>query len=835
MQFYDQAVDTGLLLTIEKMYAQMKNIFLTSLLLLFTFSLFAQSFIKGKVVDALTGTPLTGASVRLGSRVTVSGKDGSFSIECNRATQLRVSFVGYAPAEQPITHCDAYVQVMLHSLNPYLSDVEITTTSSQNKSLLYQPVSISKLTGQELKRGTGLFLDDAININVPGVSMQRRTVSAGQQFNIRGYGNGSRGTRGISSNFDGQGYKVYLNGIPVTDAEGISLMDDIDFASIGDAEIIKGPAGTVYGLAIAGVVNLTSLKPTKGKTTAGQDVLIGNYGLQRYTTHFSTAGEHSSILMNYGYQQSNGFMEHTASRKIFANFIGEFQPSDKQTISTYFGYSNSYDERGGELTLTQYNNKDYSGNTDYIKRNGHSAITSFRAGISHTYHFSNTISNTTTLFGTGLSSNASSAGGWTDKSPINYGLRSVFATKLFMGKKISLSGITGIETQRQQANTLGYNMKQNPADTTTNGWRSGKPYWVTDALTSNVYTVTATTSVFTEWTLALPQDLFFTAGIGLSNMKISLDDRFNAATITKPSHFDTSYKNMFAPHLALNKVFSKQFSVYASYSTGYKAPVSSYFYITTPVVTNPPTPATARVNSVLKPETGKQLEIGTKGALLQGKLSYQLAAFRTVFSNKMTTVAVPLNNTTTAYSYMVNGGRQDDKGIEAFVRYTLLPSAHSFFTGIAPFVNFSYTDFKYKDFVYKTGSNTSNISTIDYSGLAVFGVPKVVTALGVDVTTRSGIYASLAYFYKDGMSIGYETSAAGNILRTATSYQLLNGKIGFRTNIGHHFDADAYFGIDNITGTQYPYMVFVNQLPDAYLPAPLKANYYGGIRVNYSF
>ena len=85
------------------------------------------------------------------------------------------------------------------------------------------------------------------------------------------------------------------------------------------------------------------------------------------------------------------------------------------------------------------------------------------------------------------------------------------------------------------------------------------------------------------------------------------------------------------------------------------------------------------------------------------------------------------------------------------------------------------------------------------------------------------------------MSIGYETSAAGNILRTATSYQLLNGKIGFRTNIGHHFDADAYFGIDNITGTQYPYMVFVNQLPDAYLPAPLKANYYGGIRVNYSF
>ncbi|HAP06793.1 MAG TPA: hypothetical protein DCR20_03130, partial [Planctomycetaceae bacterium] len=60
----------------------------------------------------------------------------------------------------------------------------------------------------------------------------------------------------MSSNFDGQGYKVYLNGIPVTDAEGITTMDDIDFGAIGNAEIVKGPAGTLYGQAIAGAVNL---------------------------------------------------------------------------------------------------------------------------------------------------------------------------------------------------------------------------------------------------------------------------------------------------------------------------------------------------------------------------------------------------------------------------------------------------------------------------------------------------------------------------------------------------------------------------------------------------
>jgi iron complex outermembrane receptor protein len=41
-------------------------------------------------------------------------------------------------------------------------------------------------------------------------------------------------------------------------------------------------------------------------------------------------------------------------------------------------------------------------------------------------------------------------------------------------------------------------------------------------------------------------------------------------------------------------------------------------------------------------------------------------------------------------------------------------------------------------------------------------------------------------------------------------------------------------GINNIGGTKYPMMVFVNQLPDAYLPAPPNAVVYGGINLKYN-
>ena len=79
-------------------------------------------------------------------------------------------------------------------------------------------------------------------------------------------------------------------------------MDDIDFNSIGNVEIIKGPSGSTYGLAIAGVINLQTLKPEKGKTSIGQDVLLGSYGLNRFTTHVQTSTEKSSLVINYGKQ-----------------------------------------------------------------------------------------------------------------------------------------------------------------------------------------------------------------------------------------------------------------------------------------------------------------------------------------------------------------------------------------------------------------------------------------------------------------------------------------------------------------------------------------------------
>ena len=789
---------------------KMKQRFLIAAIMCST-QLFAQS-LRGKVFDANNNSPLYGASVSYEGQGVATNKDGIFSIDCGKPATLTISYIGYETYRVAVKNCVDFLNIALIPTDKNLDEVDITATSNLNKSLLYQPSSITKLGTPELKRGLGLYLDDAINENIPGVTLQRRSVSGGQQFNIRGYGGGSGGTGRISSNFDGQGYKVYLNGIPITDAEGITVLDDIDFGSVGDVEVTKGPSGTLYGLAIAGVVNLKTIKAGKGKTSIGQDVLIGSYGLQRYTTHFEVGGTNSSLLVNYGHQQTDGYLIHNASHKDFVNVASEFKINDKQSISTYFGYSNSYDQRAGELTLTQYANKDYSGNPDYIIRNGHSEIISIRAGLSHTYNFNSHISNTTTVYGSGLTNNSSSAAGWTDKDPVNYGLRSTFDTKSSMKEGFSLSGITGIETQHQNAQTIGYTMVKNPVDTTG--------YYIIGAPRSNQYTLTGTTSLFTEWSLAIPHDISFTAGIGISNMNIQLNDRFYVANSTKPTKYFKNYNGLFSPHFAVNKVFSKELSLYASYSKAYKAPTSSYFFI----------PSTGAVNTDLKPETGNQFEVGTKGALLNNKLSYQLAIFDATFSNKFAAMNV-LNQagTATLYTYVVNGGKQSDKGIEFLAKYTAYESANSFFQSIRPFANFTYSDFKYVDYIFHTKSKAGLDSAINYDGKKVAGVGPFNANIGVDLSLKYGLYTNVIYSHKDAFPI------TSDGLNNTSSYSLLNAKIGFQRSLSPHFDLNVYFGIDNIGGTQYPIFVFINQLPDAYLPGPLNATYYGGLNLKYNF
>src|SRR4029079_11142814 len=147
-----------------------------------------------------------------------------------------------------------------------------------------------------------------------------------------------------------------------------------------------------------------------------------------------------------------------------------------------------------------------------------------------------------------------------------------------------------------------------------------------------------------------------------------------------------------------------------------------------------------------------------------------------------------------------------------------------------PFANVTYSHFRYEDYkMERLKSPATSDTTIDYSGNPVAGVAPWMANIGVDIDAAAGIYANVIYSFKDEMPF---TSDNVNI---AASYSVLNAKLGIRRKLSSRFDLDVFVGMNNITNTQYPYMVFINQLPDAYLPAPYKANYFGGVNLKFNF
>lgn len=777
--------------------------------------------ISGTVVDVNTQIPIENATIKTSNNQEVkTNTKGQYTINCSENLTVSAYVIGYSVQHQIIEKCNGELNFSMLEQFQDLQTVQVIETSVQKNQLLDQPASIVRISEGEINRGTGLFVMYAVNTNTPGVTMQSRTSTGGQQFNIRGYGNGIRGTKGVSSNFNGQGTKVYLNGIPVTNAEGETVMDDIDFGSISNVEILKGPSGTIYGNAIAGVVNLQSRKATTGETSLNQQILVGSDGLLRSTTTFAVGTKKASYLINYGHTGYDGFMPHTATSKNFVNMTGDFTISDKQTITSYIGYSAGYDQRNGEITVEEYDSLNYGGNPSYINNNAHSAAQTFRAGIGHTYEMSPWLSNTTSLFGSNQFLDFSSAGGWGDKSSVSFGVRSTFNTHFEFSDDVQLSGITGVEWQKTSTLSNSYGMS---TDSTNLGG-----YNAITSLKSIADLDNTALNVFSQWTLTLPLEFSLTAGIGYNQMDMTYEDRLwgfsnNFPSSTTPKSYSATYNDMLSPTIGLTKQFSRNVSVYGSFSSTYKAPMSSYFYI----------PQTGEVNTGLKPEKGTQIELGTKGSLLNNKLFYTLAVYNTKFTDKMTAITVQNpSNTATLYSYIVNGGTVNNNGIEAVIKYEAIKSRDKFVTSLRPFVNATYSSAKYEDYRFeKVGTGSSNQDTTfvaDYSGQTVAGIPPLAINAGIDIETKIGLYGNVVFNYRDAV---YFTSDGEHL---ADPYSILSSKIGFRREI-KRFSLDVYAGVTNLTGTQYYNMVFVNQLPDAYIPSNPDANFFGGLSVKYSF
>jgi len=676
---------------------------------------------------------------------------------------------------------------------PVRGQPDYSATVRGEKSVLMEPQSIGVLDRPMLQRNEGLFLDDTLNL-LPGVRFESRTVSGGQRITIRGYGNGT--------NFNGTGYKAYMDGIPLTDAEGTTILDDVDISTLGRIEVIKGPASSLYGTGIAGVVQFSTLRPEPDGAHLSQQFVGGNPGLFRSNTRVDYGSDSSSFLINYGHQQSDGYRVHSESNKDYVLLSGDYRPGPKQTITYSASYNHSFDKLAGQLTEQQFVERQNVAEAAYLANDGHVAIDSVRLGVSHKYEFTRWLGNTTSVFGSGYQLNQPFAVGLSDNMALNMGGRTEFTARAGT-RALGIEGMLGTEIERTNSFKKSYGL--------TNG--------VTGPIRGDLQVVALQSNTFAQANVLLPSDFKVTGGASLNIVRYNIHDRL--ANSGNPSHLDQSGNMAFdpfiTPRLAVQKGFGHELSVYAQVSRGYSPPVSGAVVI----------PQTGQVNKDIRPETGTLFELGSKGNLFEDRFGYEVALFDMTVNDKLTPQAVTASNGSTLYTITTNAGSQHDRGIELSARYALVKDPAAMLSLVQVFSAYTYSHFTYDGF--KSDAN-NNASTVDYSGKKVVGVPDHVFDLGVDVGLRAGLYANTTFEYVGATPLTYDNT------QHASSYTLFNAKLGYLVNLPAGFRLDASAGSKNLFDRTYYTMVFLNANyngppPNVYLPGP-GTTFYGMVTLS---
>ena len=110
------------------------------------------------------------------------------------------------------------------------------------------PAAVALINKQQLQRFDNKTLVPVLN-TITGVRMEERSPGS-YRLSIRG--------SLLRSPFGIRNIKVYWNDIPLTDAGGNTYLNLVDINQIQSAEIIKGPAASMYGANTGGAVLLKS-------------------------------------------------------------------------------------------------------------------------------------------------------------------------------------------------------------------------------------------------------------------------------------------------------------------------------------------------------------------------------------------------------------------------------------------------------------------------------------------------------------------------------------------------------------------------------------------------
>lgn len=644
-----------------------------------------------------------------------------------------------------------------------------------NKSLINTPASISLLIKATLNASSAFSMLPALNTS-SGVRMEERSPGS-YRLSIRG--------SLLRSPFGIRNVKVYYDDFILTDAGGNTYMNLLDIHSINGLELIKGPAGSVYGAGTGGAVLLNGFGALKDSNDLKLRLLGGSFGTLNQSLQYQHQSKNIQLNVGQGHFQSNGFRVQSKMRKDNVQLNMRIKSNEQISTDFILFYSDLFYQTPGGLTFAQFNADPRQSRPatatlpSVVDQKTAIYNKSAFIGFSNTYKINSrwktvgSVTNGLTQFKNPFITN------YEKRREFNLGFRSkiVYENNL----PIPVQWVSGFEIQRgEYAIDSSGNIKGAP-----------------DGNKVSDEVIARQQFAFTQLNIQPLRFLQIQSGLSINRFFYSIQ-RTTGAPANGIKKLD--FNRQLLPRIALLAAPGAGISLYGQLSKGYSSPSIAEIR-----------PSAGGVYSGLQAEYGWSKEIGIKLSAWRNKLYIQAALFQFDLRDA---IVRRVNNI--GAEYFVNEGDVQQKGIEIEYQYNLvnLPR-QKFFKSLKWSQAITLNDFR---FVNYKNNQTS------FAGNHLTGIADnvIVSSLAMDLTAH--FYWNVQFNYVGKMPLNDANTFFSN------PYRLWQSKIGWRS--GHTRPIELFLLMDNIGNENYSLGFDINAFGNRfYNPAPSR-NYQFGLIID---
>jgi iron complex outermembrane recepter protein len=643
------------------------------------------------------------------------------------------------------------------------------------------PQAVGVLDGQAVRRGQAtLGLDEALT-NLPGVYVANRyNFSVDQRLSVRGAGS--------RANFGSRGVKVLLDGVPQTLPDGQSQLTNLDLATIGRVEVLRGASSALYGNAAGGVISFTSLPTARDPLGAMARFEAGSFGLRKGQVRLSGRTGNVSGAVSFSRTTLDGFRQQSRFEGNSLNAALDWFATGSTVVAVRYGAGDQpVADNPGALTAAELAVNRDSAPANNLTRNATKDVVQRQLSttIKH-YAESGAIYEITGFYFARTLDNPLATNSWNLIDRLAGGFR-LQATRPLGTASSAPKLIAGLDLQSLRDDRT--NLTPVPA--------VGP---VTDTLLLQREVVTEV-GPFVQLAWPAAPKVLVTGGVRYDAVKFTVTDEFLGDGDNSGSRTMSAFNGGGGISLDL----SRSFVPYANVSTGFETPTTTELAVTEAGV--------GGFNDSLVPQEALSFEVGARGVLGE-RFSWSVALFTIGIQDALVPFAESGGR-----SFFRNAGKTTNRGHELGVQWR--PSRAITLQGA-----WTHADYRFTDYVAITNAGAD---TTDFTGRRLPGVPAEFVRLGVRSTLPRGFWLDLDHTLVSEM---YADDA--NTLRVdGWGAGVTNVRIGWDGALGG-MHAVPFVAANNLWDREYVGSVTVNGFGGRVFEPSPRRNYYVGVELGWA-